>query len=155
MNSTIKKSGDARRKTYAACHFTVMKVSCEETHQVTKKRKRGSTGSQTSPYLHRSPFEPCGKFRTCQTLDRGYFITPSKEWSHMTHCKEFIHDVHKISKQRFSSAWVARILEIKKSDSNHVYALVCWMYSPDDLPPNTIDGESLYQGGSIITVRTS
>ncbi|KAL7940246.1 hypothetical protein V8C42DRAFT_258953 [Trichoderma barbatum] len=91
MNSTIKKSGDARRKTYAACRFTVKTASCEEKRQATKKRKRGnSTGSPKSPYLQRSPFEPCGKFRTCQTLDIGYSVTPSKEWSHMTHCKEFI-----------------------------------------------------------------
>lgn len=37
--------------------------------------------------------------------------------------------------------WVARILEIRASDEHHVYARVYWMYWPDELPANTLDGK--------------
>lgn len=30
--------------------------------------------------------------------------------------------------------WVAKILEIRASDQNHVYVRIYWMYSPEDLP---------------------
>lgn len=32
------------------------------------------------------------------------------------------------------NVWVAQILEIRALDERHVYARVCWMYSPDELP---------------------
>ena len=42
--------------------------------------------------------------------------------------------------------WVARILEIRASDENHVYARVYWMYWPDELPQGTHDGKKTVQG---------
>ena len=39
--------------------------------------------------------------------------------------------------------WVARILEIRAADEHHVYARVYWMYSPDELPPNTVINRQL------------
>ncbi|KAI5455725.1 hypothetical protein BGZ63DRAFT_136852 [Mariannaea sp. PMI_226] len=48
--------------------------------------------------------------------------------------------------------WVARILEIRAADEHHVYALVCWMYWPDELPAGTmcmkkrIRGRQAYHG---------
>jgi hypothetical protein len=42
--------------------------------------------------------------------------------------------------------WVARILEIRAADEHHVYARVYWMYSPDELPPGTLDGKKYVQG---------
>ena len=44
------------------------------------------------------------------------------------------------------SAWVAYILEIRAGDPNNVYALVCWMYWPEELPQGTHDGRSNAQG---------
>jgi hypothetical protein len=42
--------------------------------------------------------------------------------------------------------WVARILEIRAADEQHVYARVNWMYSPDELPKRTLDGKRLVEG---------
>lgn len=42
--------------------------------------------------------------------------------------------------------WVARILEIRASDEHHVYARVYWMYWPDELPMNTLDGKKHVTG---------
>lgn len=42
--------------------------------------------------------------------------------------------------------WVAKILEVRALDEHHVYARVYWMYSPDELPPNTLDGKKLVGG---------
>ncbi|KAH6872034.1 hypothetical protein B0T10DRAFT_499817 [Thelonectria olida] len=42
--------------------------------------------------------------------------------------------------------WAARILDIRATDEHHVYALVCWMYSPDELSTGTICGKKSIQG---------
>lgn len=42
--------------------------------------------------------------------------------------------------------WVAKILEVRALDEHHVYARVYWMYSPDELPANTLDGKRVVSG---------
>lgn len=42
--------------------------------------------------------------------------------------------------------WVARILEVRASDEHHVYARIFWMYSPDEIPPGTLDGKRTVSG---------
>ena len=42
--------------------------------------------------------------------------------------------------------WVARILEIRALDADNVFARVLWMYSPDELPPNTLINEDFVSG---------
>lgn len=42
--------------------------------------------------------------------------------------------------------WVARILELRAADEHHVYARVFGMYSPDELPANTLDGKKSVVG---------
>ncbi|KAJ6437620.1 ebs-bah-phd domain-containing protein [Purpureocillium lavendulum] len=42
--------------------------------------------------------------------------------------------------------WVAKILEIRALDEYHVYARVYWMYSPDELPPKTLDQKKAVSG---------
>ncbi|KJK89000.1 hypothetical protein H633G_07146 [Metarhizium anisopliae BRIP 53284] len=46
---------------------------------------------------------------------------------------------------RLTKYWVAKILEIR-ADEHHVYARIYWMYSPDELPPNTRYGEESIEG---------
>ncbi len=46
------------------------------------------------------------------------------------------------------NVWVAQILEIRALDERHVYARVCWMYSPDELPA----GRRPYYGKNEIIV---
>lgn len=54
----------------------------------------------------------------------------------------------KISKNHVGPGdfWVARILEIRAADEHHVYARVCWMYSPDELPVATMAGKKTSAG---------
>lgn len=47
---------------------------------------------------------------------------------------------------RLTKYWVAKILEIRAADEHHVYARIYWMYSPDELPPNTRYGEESIEG---------
>ena len=42
--------------------------------------------------------------------------------------------------------WVAKILEIRALDEHHVFARVYWMYSPDEIPANTLDGKRRVSG---------
>jgi hypothetical protein len=42
--------------------------------------------------------------------------------------------------------WVAKILEIRAADEQHVYARIFWMYSPEELPPNTRHGAEAIEG---------
>jgi hypothetical protein len=48
--------------------------------------------------------------------------------------------------KKSNTDWIAYILEIRASDEYHVYALVCWMYWPDELPRGTQDGTRRIQG---------
>ena len=45
-----------------------------------------------------------------------------------------------------SDYWVAKILEIRAKDENHVYTRIYWMYWPDELPQNTLDGKRIISG---------
>lgn len=49
--------------------------------------------------------------------------------------------------RRANNDWVARILEIRASDEQHVYARVYWMYWPDELPAGTHVGRKTIRGG--------
>ena len=49
-------------------------------------------------------------------------------------------------RKKSNDDWVARILEIRASDEHHVYARVCWMYWPDELPQGTHAGKKAVQG---------
>lgn len=53
----------------------------------------------------------------------------------------------------FEKDWVARILEIRASDKHHVYARVCWMYWPDELPEHTMDGKKILDGSAAVSRR--
>jgi hypothetical protein len=39
--------------------------------------------------------------------------------------------------------WVAKILEIRASDENHVYVRIYWMYSSEDLPRNAFGSDDM------------
>lgn len=43
--------------------------------------------------------------------------------------------------------WVAKILEIRAQNEQHVYARVYWMYWPDELPAGTQVGRKTIRGG--------
>ncbi|KAF5132934.1 hypothetical protein E5D57_003556 [Metarhizium anisopliae] len=113
-------------------------------------------------------FNPEGKFNSMQSMSLPYIVEPRKRWRAMTRYHNFIlngrkyrtHDFVYVANDdsiaaqktasreedggslpRLTKYWVAKILEIRAADEHHVYARIYWMYSPDELPPNTRYGE--------------
>ncbi|KAJ6445678.1 ebs-bah-phd domain-containing protein [Purpureocillium lavendulum] len=147
----------------------------DERDHVAKKRKRDGPDDDRKPVdlKQESPFKPKGKFKTHQTMDVLYSVEPRKRWLDMTRYNSFVLNNVKyyvedyvyiandttIERQKATSKdserqgllqstdyWVAKILEVRALDEHHVYARVYWMYSPDELPPNTLDGKKVVSG---------
>ncbi|KAJ6439223.1 ebs-bah-phd domain-containing protein [Purpureocillium lavendulum] len=137
----------------------------EEQDRDAKKRKRDEPVHNQEQSLQESPFAPKGKFKTHQSMNVIYDIEPRKAWYGMTRFNSFkyhgvkyyvgdhIYVMNDITIKRQNAVrtdsrqqgslqltdyWVAKILEIRGSDVEHVYARVFWMYLPDELPPNTL-----------------
>ncbi|KND90275.1 hypothetical protein TOPH_05085 [Tolypocladium ophioglossoides CBS 100239] len=141
-----------------------------------KKRKRDSHAGpddDRKELVQPSPFDPKGRFKTHQTMALAYTVEPRKRWLDMTRYNSFVLNNVKyftddyvyiandatIERQKATNKdperqgllqstdyWVAKILEVRALDEHHVYARVYWMYSPDELPPNTLDGKRLVSG---------
>ncbi|KAJ4146864.1 hypothetical protein LMH87_001423 [Akanthomyces muscarius] len=136
-----------------------------------KKNKNVNTSEEVT-LLQSSLFEPTGKFRSDATMGVYYHIEPGKDWISMTRYHSFILNNEKYLSGEFvfvandnciargklgedlnaqvgpCNIWVAQILEIRALDERHVYARVCWMYSPDELP----EGRRPYHGKNEIIV---
>ncbi|KAG5984944.1 hypothetical protein E4U55_002526 [Claviceps digitariae] len=120
-----------------------------------------------------SPFNPKGRFKSNQSMDLVYTVEPQKQWLEMTRYNSFVLNGYKYTHDEFvyiandatielqkatgknadggsllqsTDYWVARILEVRASDELHVYARIYWMYSPDELPPGTVDGKKIIAG---------
>ncbi|OAA59525.1 Bromo adjacent region [Akanthomyces lecanii RCEF 1005] len=122
-----------------------------------KKNKNVNT-SEEMTLFQPTLFEPTGKFRSEARMGVYYHVEPRKAWTSMTRYHSFILNNEKYLSDEFVSVandncitrgklgedlnaqvgpcnvWVAQILEIRALDERHVYARVCWMYSPDELP---------------------
>ncbi|OAQ67503.1 bromo adjacent like protein [Purpureocillium lilacinum] len=156
----------AKGKNRAQCPFSVVTVSSK------RKRKR-DTRETEQELLQRSPFQPKGRFLTHDTMDLAYIVEPHKRWSDMTryntpsvnsvkyYNEDFVYVAtdraiaqHKTSDGgselhgllQLADCWVAKILEIRARDQHHVYARICWMYSPNDLPSKALDNNKLVSG---------
>ncbi|KAK4227485.1 hypothetical protein QBC38DRAFT_364020 [Podospora fimiseda] len=163
----------------AECPFTATVVDPDERDSKKKKKRRRTENGALPPQLHykvnlqMSPFAPCGKFKTHETMDVYYKVEPLKKWTEMTRYNSFVLNgvkyfsegfiyvandssierqktgnekaaVHQ-PRQKSDDDWVARILEIRASDEHHVYARIFWMYWPDELPQGTHDGKRQIQ----------
>ncbi|RDW78097.1 hypothetical protein BP5796_05949 [Coleophoma crateriformis] len=103
------------------------------------------------------------------TLDRCYIVSPTDKWQGMRkynsfvidevkyHLGEYVWVKHGLEPQTKTmhekDFWIGKILEIRGATTSHVYALVNWMYWPEDLPlcqaPNElkpISGRRGYHG---------
>ncbi|KAL3952889.1 hypothetical protein ACCO45_012832 [Purpureocillium lilacinum] len=156
----------AKGKNRAQCPFSVVTVSSK------RKRKR-DTRETEQELLQRSPFQPKGRFLTNDTMDLAYIVEPHKRWSDMTRYNSFVLNSVKYYNEDFvyvatdraiaqhktsdggsehhgllqlADCWVAKILEIRARDQHHVYARICWMYSPNDLPSKALDNNKLVSG---------
>ncbi|KAF7552190.1 hypothetical protein G7046_g7491 [Stylonectria norvegica] len=139
-----------------------------------KKQKRESPPDEEKKVqFQNSPFSPVGRFKTYDNMDLHYSVDPRKRWFDMTRYNSFVLNGTKYYSEGFvfvanestieqqkaqpslgqmtprrksNDDWVARILEIRAADEHHVYARVYWMYWPDELPADTIDGRKKVQG---------
>ncbi|KAL2064946.1 hypothetical protein VTL71DRAFT_4086 [Oculimacula yallundae] len=100
-----------------------------------------------------SPFIAKGA-REKGELDQHYAVTPNEEWESMKKYNNFIiqGEVYKNNtfvfvrgedtpkdkdntEARPKDFWVARILQVRAKNAQHVYALITWMYWPEEIPP--------------------
>ncbi|TVY84989.1 hypothetical protein LSUE1_G000347 [Lachnellula suecica] len=100
-----------------------------------------------------SPFIAKGRAKDGE-LDQYYTVTPTPEWEAMKKYNNFIiqGEVYKnnhfvyvrsdetpsqkdLDEENLKLFWVARILQVRAQNAQHVYALVAWMYWADELPP--------------------
>ncbi|KAJ4146833.1 hypothetical protein LMH87_001392 [Akanthomyces muscarius] len=121
-------------------------------------KKNENTTTKTNSLFQPPLFAPTGKFRSDATMGVYYHIEPRQEWTSMTRYHSFILNSEKYLTGEFvfvanenciargklgedlnaqvglCNVWVAQVLEVRALDERHVYARVCWMYSPDELP---------------------
>ncbi|ESZ95850.1 hypothetical protein SBOR_3792 [Sclerotinia borealis F-4128] len=94
---------------------------------------------------HISPFK--GFNAAEKELNQHYTVLPNAEWAAMRKYNNFIiqGETFKSNQVVFVKGkteagtqpkdfWVARILQVRAIDPQHVYALIAWMYWPDELP---------------------
>ncbi|KAF4631529.1 hypothetical protein G7Y89_g6613 [Cudoniella acicularis] len=115
-----------------------------------------------------SPFEAKGASKEGE-LDQWYTVVPSTEWLSMKKYNNFViqgetyknnHFVYVRSdetpprerasdkEENLKDFWVARILQVRAVNSQHVYALVAWMYWADELPvPKTKSPDQVSPSG--------
>ncbi|PHH87753.1 hypothetical protein CDD83_8452 [Cordyceps sp. RAO-2017] len=169
-----KRSRAIADENRADCPFSVTMVATpSHDDHASKKRKRDGPDDDKKELVQPSPFAPRGNFKTHKTMDLAYTVEPRKRWLDMTRYNSFVLNNVKyytedfvyiandatIERQKATNKdpdrqgllqstdyWVAKILEVRALDEHHVYARVYWMYSPDELPPNTLDGKKLVSG---------
>ncbi|KAF4510571.1 hypothetical protein G6O67_002448 [Ophiocordyceps sinensis] len=168
-----KRSRAVAEENRADCPYTVTMVATPSYEDpASKKRKRDGLEDDKKELVQPSPFEPRGKFKTHQTMDLAYTVEPLKRWLDMTRYNSFVLNNVKYFNEDFvyiandatierqkstkeperqgllqsTDYWVAKILEVRALDEHHVYARVYWMYSPDELPANTLDGKRVVSG---------
>ncbi|KID82053.1 ebs-bah-phd domain-containing protein [Metarhizium guizhouense ARSEF 977] len=139
-----------KNKSRAYCPFKVTRVLAtadERLNNVTKQRGRVDKHNRAD-LVQRFPFNPQGTFNPPRTMDLSYFIKPEKLWLDMTRYNSFVPNDTAVGQQIGAAEnlkqlgyWVAKILEIRASDENHVYARIYWMYSSDDLPRDAFGGD--------------
>ncbi|KAM7206598.1 hypothetical protein V8F33_000241 [Rhypophila sp. PSN 637] len=175
MASARKRPRPENEDNRAECPFSIKIVDPKDKDQKKKKRRRTDGGDDEDSQkvsLQMSPFSPCGKFKTYETMDLHYSVDPQKKWTDMTRYNSFVLNGIKyfsegfiyvandssverqkagsnepvLPRKKSEDDWVARILEIRASDEHHVYARVYWMYWPDELPQGSHDGKRTVQG---------
>lgn len=124
---------------------------------IPKIRKEKRKGSNTGQGIKCQGFS-----LPINCLDLLYVVGPDNAWQKLTSYKSFVFGGLKFKRGDFVSVanettirgpniidksyenerindqdWVARILEIRASDANHVYARIQWMYRPYELPSST------------------
>jgi hypothetical protein len=143
--------------------------------QAEVKKSRNDTG-QPKDFINKQTAFQKLSFADSNTIDLDllYIVEPSKMWQGMARYKSFILGGHKferhdfifvaneqsvkrqalmdstkhggVRKEEVDKDWVARVLEIRASDPNHVYACIHWLYRPHELPHGTLESKKKIQG---------
>ena len=94
MASARKRPRAEAEDNRAECPFTIKIVDNKEKEQKKKKRRRTDGGEDDDVgqkvSLQMSPFSPCGKFRSHETMDLYYQVEPAKKWTDMTRYNSFV-----------------------------------------------------------------
>ncbi|EXK77692.1 hypothetical protein FOQG_17606 [Fusarium oxysporum f. sp. raphani 54005] len=173
--SKRKRSLSVGEDNCAECPFTISYETGDSPAQQkwpkNKRRKYDGQDENNQAQSQISPFKPMGSFKTHESMDLKYTVEPRERWQKMSRYNSFILNGKKYYSEVFvkvanelsienqkaqdngkdickenNDEWVARILEIRASDEHHVYARVYWMYWPDELPADTVDGKKKVQG---------
>lgn len=94
MASARKRPRAEPEESRAECPFTIKVVDPKDKEQKKKKRRRTETGDEEDTAqrvnLQLSPFAPCGKFKTHESMDLYYQVDPAKRWTDMTRYNSFV-----------------------------------------------------------------
>ncbi|KAH8755363.1 hypothetical protein F5883DRAFT_469315 [Diaporthe sp. PMI_573] len=140
----------------ADCQFSLRHIDTKKSWN--KKKRRSDNSDDGNDDIPVQRFNCAAGWYARLGGEPRYKVEPKKRWYQMPRynsfvlhgCKYLIDDYifvsngNSIDRQNAlankEEEWVARILEVRASDEWHVYARVCWMYSPDELPECTVDG---------------
>lgn len=96
MASARKRPRPENEDNRAECPFSIKIVDPKDKDQKKKKRRRTDGGDAAEDdntqrvNLQMSPFAPCGKFKTYETMDLHYSVDPQKKWTDMTRYNSFV-----------------------------------------------------------------
>ena len=92
--SAGKRPRDEPEDNRAEHPFTIKIVEPKDKEHKTKKPRRGENGEEDSTTrrinLQISPFVPCGKFKTRETMDLYYQVDSAKEWTDLKRYNSFV-----------------------------------------------------------------
>ncbi|GKU07203.1 hypothetical protein FLAG1_07853 [Fusarium langsethiae] len=145
--SSRKRSPSASEVDYAEFPFTISFASNpSQAHHKNKKRK-GDTIVEHLTVESKKLWQDMTRYNSFTLNGINYnretlvYVANESTVKHQKDTGDSKGDGEKSDKR-----WVARILEIRASDEDHVYARVEWMYRPDDLPLGTIDRRVKVEG---------
>jgi hypothetical protein len=94
MASARKRPRAEPEDNRAECPFSIKIVDPKDKEQKKKKRRRTENGEDEDASqkinIQMSPFAPCGKFKTHETMDLYYQVDPAKRWTDMTRYNSFV-----------------------------------------------------------------
>lgn len=94
MASARKRPRTEPEDNQAEHPFTIKVVDPKDKEQKKKKRRRAENGEKDDRTqrinLQKSPFAPCGKFKTHESMDLSYQIDSAKKWTEMTRYNSFV-----------------------------------------------------------------
>ncbi|PVH88401.1 hypothetical protein DL98DRAFT_197592 [Cadophora sp. DSE1049] len=146
-NSTTSRSAtpaDTSAKVPFKVEYPIMNIGA--TLSPKQKALADIAELQTSPFIAKGA-------RVQGELDQYYAVTPHQEWDSMKKYNNFIiqGEVYKNNQFVFvrgedtppdkdntegrpKDFWVARILQVRAKNAQHVYALITWMYWAEEIP---------------------